>query len=90
MTYELDDDPDRIQRDVVWDWLSTDAYWGRWRSRADLDAQLDSAWRLVGAYDENGRARRIRPRGLGRRRASPTSPTSSCSRRTGGTASASG
>jgi len=54
MTYELDDDPGRIQRDVVWEWLSSEAYWGRWRSRADLEAQLDSAWRLVGAYDENG------------------------------------
>jgi GNAT superfamily N-acetyltransferase len=54
MTYELDDDPGRIQRDVVWEWLSTEAYWGRWRSRADLEAQLDSAWRLVGAYDQNG------------------------------------
>lgn len=52
MTYELDDDPERVQRDVVWEWLSTDAYWGRWRSRADLEAQLDSAWRLVAAYDE--------------------------------------
>jgi len=48
--YELDDDPSRIQPDVVWQYLSTDAYWGRWRSRADLDAQLASAWRVVGAY----------------------------------------
>lgn len=54
MTYDLDDDPTRIQRDVVWSWLSTDAYWGRWRSRADLEAQLDAAWRVVGAYDESG------------------------------------
>lgn len=51
MPYELDDSPTRIQRDVVWEWLSTAAYWGRWRSRADLEAQLDSAWRVVGAYD---------------------------------------
>ncbi|SIT77164.1 GNAT family N-acetyltransferase [Microbacterium sp. RU33B] len=50
MDYELDDDPARIQRDVVWNWLSADAYWGRWRTRADLDAQLDAAWRVVGAY----------------------------------------
>lgn len=51
MDYDLDDDPDRIQREVVWTWLSTDAYWGRWRTREDLDAQLDAAWRVVGAYD---------------------------------------
>jgi GNAT superfamily N-acetyltransferase len=50
MDFELDDDPARIQRDAVWRWLSTEAYWGRWRSRADLDAQIDSAWRLVGVY----------------------------------------
>lgn len=48
--YELDDDPARIQPDVVWQYLSTDAYWGRWRSRADIDAQLASAWRVVGVY----------------------------------------
>ncbi|MEZ3160962.1 GNAT family N-acetyltransferase [Microbacterium sp. BWT-B31] len=50
MEYELDDDPARIQPDVVWNWLSTDAYWGRWRTRADVEAQLASAWRVVGAY----------------------------------------
>lgn len=51
MSYEIDDNPDRIQRDVVWEWLSTDAYWGRWRTRADVETQLDTAWRVVGAYD---------------------------------------
>ncbi|MET0735585.1 MAG: GNAT family N-acetyltransferase [Microbacterium sp.] len=50
MEYELDDDPARVQRDVVWQWLSTSAYWGRWRTRAEIEAQLDSAWRVVGAY----------------------------------------
>lgn len=48
--YDLDDDPDRIPRDTVWAWLSAEAYWGRWRTRADVEAQLDSAWRVVGAY----------------------------------------
>lgn len=50
MEYELDDDPARIQPDVVWEWLSTEAYWGRQRTRADLDAQIAGAWRVVGAY----------------------------------------
>jgi GNAT superfamily N-acetyltransferase len=50
MDYELDDDPTRIQRDAVWRWLSSQAYWARWRARADLEAQLDSAWRVVGVY----------------------------------------
>lgn len=50
MDYELDDDASRLQPDLVWNWLSTQAYWGRWRDRADFDAQIASAWRIVGAY----------------------------------------
>jgi GNAT superfamily N-acetyltransferase len=50
-TYELDDDPARIDRDAAWDFLSTEVYWGTWRSRADLEKQLDGAWRLIGVYD---------------------------------------
>jgi GNAT superfamily N-acetyltransferase len=48
--YELDDDPARIDPDAVWEFLSTEAYWARWRAREDLDTQLRSAWRVVGAY----------------------------------------
>lgn len=50
--YEIDDDPARIDRDVVWQFLSTEAYWGRWRERADFDTQLATAWRVVGAYHD--------------------------------------
>jgi len=50
MEYDLDDDPDRIQIDFVWQWLSTEAYWGRQRSRTDFDTQIAGAWRVVGAY----------------------------------------
>jgi GNAT superfamily N-acetyltransferase len=49
--YELDDDPARVDVDAVWDFLSTDAYWGRSRTRADFEAQLATAWRIVGAYE---------------------------------------
>jgi GNAT superfamily N-acetyltransferase len=49
--YELDDDPGRIDRDTVWEFLSTQAYWGRYRTRADFEAQLASAWRVVGVYE---------------------------------------
>jgi GNAT superfamily N-acetyltransferase len=49
--YELDDDVGRVDADAVWAFLSTDAYWGRFRTRADFDAQLASAWRVIGAYD---------------------------------------
>jgi GNAT superfamily N-acetyltransferase len=52
--FEIDDDPARVDRDAVWRFLSTEAYWGRARSRADLEAQLDEAWRLVAAYDGDG------------------------------------
>jgi GNAT superfamily N-acetyltransferase len=48
--YEFDDDPGRINREVVWGFLSRDAYWGRWRGRDDVERQLDDAWRVVGAY----------------------------------------
>lgn len=50
MEYNIDDDPARIQPDVVWAWLSTEAYWGRQRTRADVEAQIAGAWRVVGAY----------------------------------------
>jgi GNAT superfamily N-acetyltransferase len=50
MDYDLDDEPSRIQHDVVWAWLSTEAYWGRWRSRDDVETQIGNAWRVVGAY----------------------------------------
>jgi GNAT superfamily N-acetyltransferase len=52
VTYELSDDPRRLDRDTIWRLLSTEAYWGRWRSRDDLERQLDSAWRMVGVYVE--------------------------------------
>jgi GNAT superfamily N-acetyltransferase len=50
-TYELDDDPSRVDVDAVWGFLSTDAYWGRSRTRADFEAQLETAWRVVGIYE---------------------------------------
>lgn len=49
--FELDTDPDRIDVDTVWAFLSTQAYWGRWRSRSDVERQISGSWRVVGAYD---------------------------------------
>jgi GNAT superfamily N-acetyltransferase len=49
--YELDDDPARLDLDVVWAFLSREAYWARWRSRDDVERQIRAAWRVVGAYD---------------------------------------
>jgi GNAT superfamily N-acetyltransferase len=48
--FELSDDPRRVDVDTVWSFLSTQAYWGRWRSRTDLERQLASAWRVVGVF----------------------------------------
>ena len=53
--FEIDDDPARVDRGAVWAFLSTDAYWGRWRVRDDVDRQIDGAWRVVGAYAADGR-----------------------------------
>jgi GNAT superfamily N-acetyltransferase len=41
----------RLDRDWIWMVLSTDAYWARWRTRADVEAQIEGAWRIVGVYD---------------------------------------
>ena len=48
--YEVDDNPARLDRDAVWRFLSTQAYWARWRVRADLERQITGAWRVVGGY----------------------------------------
>lgn len=48
--YEFDDDPSRVDREALWSFLSTQAYWARWRDRHEVQAQLDSAWRVVGVY----------------------------------------
>jgi ribosomal protein S18 acetylase RimI-like enzyme len=52
--YELDDDPERVDAGAAADFLTTQAYWGRWRSRELIERQIASAWRVVGAYDQAG------------------------------------
>ncbi len=48
--YDFDDDPERVDRNVVWAYLGYEAYWGRWRTREVVEQQLDASWRVVGAY----------------------------------------
>ncbi len=55
--YQLDDEPTRIDRDAVWSFLSSQAYWERWRTRQNVERQLDSAWRVVGVYHVAGDGR---------------------------------
>jgi GNAT superfamily N-acetyltransferase len=53
VTYTIDDDPARLDLEVIWTYLSNEAYWHRWRTRADVERQVAGAWRVVGAYDES-------------------------------------
>ncbi len=48
--FELDDDPARLDLDAVWAFLSTEAYWGRDRSRELVERQIAGAARVVGLY----------------------------------------
>ena len=48
--YELDDDPNRIDVEGLVAFLTTEAYWGRWRTRDDIERQLAASWRLVAVY----------------------------------------
>ena len=54
LDHEFSDDPARVDRDAVWTFLSTHAYWGLWRTREIVDGQIDGAWRVVGAYTPAG------------------------------------
>ena len=52
--YELDDDPSRVDADAAVAFLTTEAYWGRWRGPQDIKGQIAAAWRVVGVYDRAG------------------------------------
>jgi GNAT superfamily N-acetyltransferase len=51
MGYEASLEPRRVDRDWVWRMLSVEAYWLRWRTREDVEAQIDRAWRVAGVYE---------------------------------------
>jgi len=48
--FELDDDPARVDLDAIWAFLSTEAYWGRERSRDEVERQVAEASRVIGLY----------------------------------------
>lgn len=52
MSYTIDDDPARLDLGAIWIFLSTEAYWHRWRTRVDVEKQVEAAWRVVGVYDD--------------------------------------
>ncbi|MEP6892967.1 MAG: GNAT family N-acetyltransferase [Gaiellaceae bacterium] len=53
--YELDDDPDRIDREAVHRYLSGESYWAAGRTRAVMDELIATAARVVGLYAADGR-----------------------------------
>ncbi len=52
--YEIDDDPARIDPAAAVSFLTTGAYWGRWRGEREISSQIAGAWRVTGAYDQAG------------------------------------
>ena len=53
--FELDDDPRRIDRRAVHEYLSGVSYWAAGRSREVVDELIDTAARVVGLYAADGR-----------------------------------
>jgi N-acetyltransferase len=53
-TYEIDDDPARVDPAAAAAFLTTQAYWGRWRAEPDIRRQIAGAWRVTGVYDQAG------------------------------------
>jgi GNAT superfamily N-acetyltransferase len=48
--YELDDDRDRVDVDVVYDFLSAEAYWVPGRSRETIERLVRESSRVIGIY----------------------------------------
>lgn len=49
-TVELSDDPARVDLAALVDFLSSDAYWAKWRDADVIRRQLAGAWRVVTAH----------------------------------------
>ncbi len=52
--YELDDDRDRVDVDVVYDFLSTEAYWVPGRTRETIERLVRESSRVIGVYAGDG------------------------------------
>ena len=48
--YELDDDRERVDLDVVYRFLSEEAYWAAGRTRETVERLVRDSWRVIGAY----------------------------------------
>ncbi len=51
MQYIVDDSRERLDLNWLWRMLDEEAYWGKWRVRADMEMQVAAAWRVVGIYE---------------------------------------
>jgi predicted N-acetyltransferase YhbS len=52
--YELDDDPDRVDVDAVYTFLSEEAYWVPGRSRETIERLVRESTRVLAAYAPDG------------------------------------
>ena len=50
--YVLDDDPGRIDRDRVFDYLTHQSYWAKGRARSIIEASLDGSSRVIGLFHD--------------------------------------
>lgn len=48
--FELDDDPGRVDVDAVHDFISRCSYWGRGRTRDEMERAIAGSARVVGCY----------------------------------------
>lgn len=53
MRTDFSTDLARVQRNWLWQELTEHTYWAKYRTRTMFDQQLESAWRVVGAYDSS-------------------------------------
>ncbi len=53
MDIRFDGELSGAELDSVLDVLRSDVYWGRWRSRDQIRAQFESAWKVLAAHDPN-------------------------------------
>ena len=52
--YELDDDPSRIDFEVVFAYINGVSYWAKGRSRERMRGAIDGAARVIGLYAPDG------------------------------------
>ncbi len=52
--YELDDDLDRIDVDVVHAYIGGESYWAKGRSREKMEAAIKGSARVIGLYAPDG------------------------------------